>query len=102
MEIAKPDGERLCLVTGKPIRKPLFYESMTEIHDPASGAKIRVWRREEELPEYADVEILAIFKCIPGGATMKEMAEILSSIERVTAFELTDKHGCGAVTYLEW
>lgn len=90
------------IITGKPVREPLFYESITKIHDPASGATVRVWRAEEELPEWADTEILGIFKCIPQGVDMKEMMQILGSLERVTAVEMTDKNGLGAVVYYEW
>lgn len=90
------------LVTGRPARKALFFESMTEVRDKASGAKIRVWRSEEELPEYADEEILGLFKLIPEGANMKEMCDLISSLDRVTAVELTDANGLGAVAYFEW
>lgn len=90
------------IITGKPVRNALFFESMTEVRCPNTQARIRIWRSEPHLPEYADEELLGIFKAIPGGATMKEMIDIISSFERVTACELTDANGLGCVAYFEW
>lgn len=101
-EIVKIEEERTSLLTGKPIRKPLFYESMTTISCPHTGARIRVWRSEATLPEYADEEILLLFKFLPEGAMMEDVINMISTLERVTAVELTDKNGLGCVAYFEW
>lgn len=90
------------LIGGAEIAKPLFYESITEALDPASGARIRVWRREAELPEYQDTEILLLVARIPRYASMRDVINIISTLPRVTAIELVDPHKNGAVTYLEW
>ena len=100
--IIKEEEERTSLITGKPIRKPLFYESMTEVKCPHTGARIRVWRSEPILPEYQDEEVLLLFKFLPDGANMEDIINLVSTLERVTAVELTDKNGLGAVIYFEW
>lgn len=88
----------------KPNIKPLFYESMTKAHYEHSGVTLRIWRRESELPVYNDffTELQTIISKIPGDASMEEIVKIISAVPRVTALELTDKDGNGAVIYLEW
>lgn len=81
---------------------PLFYESMTQAVHPGSGCRIRVWRREAELPEYADNEIINIINKIPEGLGMQETLRHIEQLERITAIELTDRHGLGCVVYYEW
>lgn len=90
------------LITGKPPQKPIFYESMTQIICPHTKARIRVWRKTLELMEYPDEAVLLVFKMIPDGVSMKELIEIISSVEGVVAIELTDANGLGAVAYYEW
>ena len=80
---------------------PLRYESVTEARDQHSGARIRVWRKSAELPEYNDVEIQLVINKIPGRATMKQVYGYLSAIEGVTKVELTDANGLGAVAFFE-
>lgn len=89
-------------ITGRSARPALFWESMTEVKDANSGARIRVWRKIEECPEYNDIEILMALQKTPVRAKMKDIFDVLSSIEGVVAIELTDANGCGGVMYLEW
>lgn len=49
-----------------------------------------------------DVEIQILLSKIPAGASMKDVVDIISTIEGVSACELTDPDGNGAVAYFEW
>lgn len=95
------ESEKISLLTGNPIRQARAYESVTEIKDPESGARVKIWRSEKEFPEYADEEILRLFHKIPGGASMPQMADAISSLPGVTKIEMTDKNGLGAMIFLE-
>lgn len=95
------NNEGLCIITGRPIRKGTMFESITKITDKETGAMIRVWREQKELPEYVDANVLAVFKCLPGGFTMPEITDVLSSLEGVTAVELTDRDGLGAIVHFD-
>lgn len=89
-------------ITGNAARPAMFWESITQATDPQSGARIRVWRKIEECPEYNDIEVQLAIEKIPGRATMKDVFDVISSIEGVTAIELVDHMGNGGVMYLEW
>lgn len=90
------------LMEGKTPKAPLFYETMTQAMDPGSGARIRIWRNVKELTEYADTEVQLVLSKIPASATMQQVADIICTIDNVTAFELTDRNGNGVVAYVEW
>lgn len=92
----------LACMGGKEPRPALFWESMTCCYDPVSRARIRVWRRSEIMPDELDIELLTVIGHIPGSAEMKDVFDILSTIEGVTAIELVDPKGNGGVKYLEW
>lgn len=88
------------LIGDKEIKKPLFYESMTQA--TGGAGRIRVWRHYDTLPDEVDMEILLLISKIPVGASMKDVVDLISTIKRVTAIELVDPRGNGAVVYLEW
>lgn len=90
------------LIGGRRVRPAVFWESITEAKDPQSGARIRVWRTESEIPETQDIEILLLVSKIPQGASMEDIFNIISTLDRVSAIELVDPHHNGAVKYLEW
>ena len=96
------DADGNSRITGRAIRKPLFWESMTCVHDPNSGARIRVWRDEPECPEYVDEEIILTIQQMPLSSSMKEMVDTIGSLERVTAVEAVDKNGYGGIAYYDW
>ncbi len=76
------------------------YESITTFRDPASGAQIKIYRKESSIPEYNDVELAQIVGTIPGHASMTEVVRIVGAIKRVTMFELTDAEGNGARVFV--
>jgi hypothetical protein len=99
MEIVKfseETGEKMCLVTGHAIRTPIRYQSITEAKDPGSGARVKVWREELELPVYNDVDLQMIIRQIPGSASMQDVINIIGSLPRVVKVELVDPDGNGA------
>lgn len=83
------------------VKKPLFYESMTAAK-AGNGARIRIWRTCAELPEYNEIDIQILLSKVPAGAAMSQVIDILSTIENISACELTDPDGNGAVAYFEW
>lgn len=97
------NGEAVAEKTKLPAgRTPLFYESMTKAVEPHSKATIRVWRKSAELPEYNDMELQIAIAKIPITASMKQVFGAISALEGVTAIELTDADGIGAIAYYEW
>jgi hypothetical protein len=101
--ILKTEAEpgRICLLTGKEIKPASRFESVSEIKCPTTGATIRFWRKKPAMPEYAEEEILMAFNLIPGGVSMPDVIDILSSFAGVTKIELIDANGCGGVAYFE-
>ncbi len=104
LEVAKENANEKVrkLLEGHETREPMFFESMTQAVDPQGGAKIRVWRHSDTIPEYNDIELQLLISKIPGMASMKQVFDILSTVPGVTAIELTDPIGNGAVAYYEW
>lgn len=99
--LAERDAKIEALLSAGTVKKPLFYESMTQAQ-ATNGAKIRIWRTCSELPEYNELDIQILLSKIPAGAAMSQMIDILSTIENISACELTDPDGNGAVAYFEW
>lgn len=89
------------LLKGHTVKKPLFYESMTAACSK-NGAKIRIWRTSAELPEYNELEVQLLLGKIPATASMQQVIDVLSTLDRIAACELTDPDGNGAVVYFEW
>lgn len=89
-------------MAGRERREPKFYETMTKVTEPQTGAQIRIWRTSKEMPEYVDVELQITLSKIPASASMQEVLDIVGSIEGVTAVELLQRDGNGLVAYYEW
>lgn len=83
-------------VSGK-ARKIKSYESVHEARDAFSGARIRVWRRCNELPVYTDSELLIVLSKIPGHSSMQDVISIISQVQGVTQVELVDHQGYGVL-----
>jgi hypothetical protein len=83
-------------VSGK-ASKIKSYESVHEARDAFSGARIRVWRRCNELPVYTDSELLIVLSKIPGHSSMQDVISIISQVQGVTQVELVDHQGYGVL-----
>lgn len=81
----------------KEVKEPAYFEGLTTAREPQSGAKIRVWRRYDELPVYTDMEVITAINSIPFGTEMHEVVKILSQLERVIRIEMLDKDEMGAI-----
>jgi len=88
------------LIEGYEVRPVQSFKSITQVI-ANNGARIRVWRNSTELPEYNELEIQVLLSKVPSGAGMQDIFDIISTIEGVTACELTDPEGCGAVAFWE-
>lgn len=82
-------------------QKVPFYESITQVVN-GEGLRIRVWRSCDEMPEVADAEVLTAIGKLTDGMTMEEVVDDIKRLGRITAIEMTNSSGCGAVVYLEW
>lgn len=78
-----------------------FFESITQA-TAANGARLRVWRREDILPEYNDVELQNVIGDLEANSTMRHIVKTIAALPRITAIEIVDPMGNGAVIYLEW
>jgi len=78
-------------------------ESRATLNLP-SGFQIRIWRDEEvdvDVDRLENKDVHIIFDKIKPYFTLKDMLEILKTIPRVVAIEITDSRGEGIVWY-DW
>jgi len=69
-----------------------------------NGFQIRIWRDEEvslDVDRLENKDVHIIFDKIKPYFTLKDMLEILKTIPRVVAIEITDSRGEGIVWY-DW
>lgn len=86
-----------------------LYESMTRV---VLGEKftVRVWREESELSSGNNADIRA--RLLPPSSewyrhqtfhdVMRHVSVILDSLPRITAYEIVDADGDGALVYPDW
>jgi len=84
------------------MQKNRIYESMTRIVH--GGYTIRVWTRESEF-QWRDksgprIEIVEAIESLPPSPT--QIAHTLDTFEDVSAYEILDAEGNGAIVYPDW
>lgn len=95
------EDDKINVMTGRPVRKPKVIEAVTEMVDPSTNCRLRVWRRVDEVPTDNDLEALLCINKLPGGISIQGVLDILGSVERVTRIEMLAPDGQGVNAYYE-
>lgn len=78
--------------------KPLpMFESLTVANEPTTGHTIRVWRKELELPQFTDPELLTVLHTMEGENSMQDVIQTLGKLDRISKIELLGPDGDGVV-----